>query len=386
MMTRLRLLALLARPAVIVLLIMYAAVGLAQAGHPQNPVAAATAVAVIAGFLLFSVACNDLADEKIDQVNLPGKRPLASGLLNRREFTVIGAVAGAEALAASALISWPAILVTAAGLAVSAGYSIRPVRLADRGAVASLVLPACYVAVPYLLGVLAARGRAGDPATLALLAGLYLGFIGRILLKDFRDVRGDVMFGKRTFLVRHGRIATCAISACCWLTGTAVILAAIRDLTVPLTLAEATCAGVVLVLLRALARTANAHREEALVAATAIVGRGMLALLLAHLSMISAHSGYWGMLSYDAVIAALTAFTIGPAITMARNGPVTPSTIPAWRSSAVTAESVIRAGEAVEGLAGAAFGDFRAAGAHPRGGQLRPGPDEPLFQVADLRL
>ena len=386
MITRLRLLALLARPAVIVLLIMYAAVGLAQAGHPQDPVAAATAVAVIAGFLLFSVACNDLADEKIDRVNLPGKRPLAAGLLNRREFTVIGAVAGAEALAASALISWPATLVTAAGLAVSAGYSIRPVRLADRGAVASLVLPACYVAVPYLLGVLAAGGRAGDPATLALLAGLYLGFIGRILLKDFRDVRGDVMFGKRTFLVRHGRVATCAISACCWLTGTAVILAATRDLTVPLTVAEASCAGVVLVLLRALARTANARREEALVAATAIIGRGMLALLLAHLSMISAHSGYWGTLRYDAVIAALTAFTIGPAITMARNGPVSRCIIPAWPRSAVKAESVIWAGEAVEGLAGAAFGDFGAPSAHPRGGQVRPGPDEPLFQVADFRL
>ena len=253
MITRLRLLALLARPAVIVLLFMYAAVGLAQAGHPQDPVAAAKAIAVIAGFLLFSVACNDLADEKIDRVNLPGKRPLAAGLLSRREFTVIGAVAGAEALAASALISWPATLVTAAGLAVSAGYSIRPVRLADRGAVASLVLPACYVAVPYLLGVLAARGRAG-PATLALLAGLYLGFIGRILLKDFRDVRGDVMFGKRTFLVRHGRVATCAISACCWAAGTAVILAATRGLTVPLAVAEAACAAVVLVLLYALGR------------------------------------------------------------------------------------------------------------------------------------
>ena len=46
------------------------------------------------------------------------------------------------------------------------------------------------------------------------------------------------------------------------------------------------------------------------------------------------------------------------------------------------AESVVWAGEAVEGLAGAAFGDFRAAGAHPRGGQVRPGPGEPLFQVA----
>src|SRR5215469_12689100 len=240
MITRLRLLALLARPAVIVLLIMYAAVGLAQAGHPQDPVAAATAVAVIAGFLLFSVACNDLADEKIDRVNLPGERPLAAGLLNRREFTVIGAVAGAEALAASALISWPATLVTAVGLAVSAAYSVRPVRLANRGAVASLILPACYVAVPYLLGVLApaARIRLTD---LVLLAGLYLGFVGRILLKDFRDVRGDALFGKRTFLVRHGRRPTCAVSSVAFVAGSITMVVAVHRPTVALAVVYAGC-------------------------------------------------------------------------------------------------------------------------------------------------
>jgi 4-hydroxybenzoate polyprenyltransferase len=335
MLIRLRLLALLARPAVIVLLVMYAALGLAQAGRPEDLTAVAPAVAVIAGFLLFSVACNDLADEEIDRVNLPGKRPLAAGLLNRREFALIGGLAGVEALAVSGLLGWRALLVTAAGLAVSAGYSLRPVRLADRGAVASLILPACYVAVPYLLGVLAGSPAAAfRPGTLALLAGLYLGFIGRILLKDFRDVRGDVMFGKRTFLVRHGRGPTCAVSACCWLAGTGVILAATRQLTVPLTVAETVCVAVVLILLRALARTANARREEALVAATAIVGRGMLMLLLGHLSMISAQ---WGPLRYDAAIAALTVLAIGPAFTMARSGPRTRATVPAWLRSATSA-------------------------------------------------
>jgi len=35
---------------------------------------------------------------------------------------------------------------------------LRPVRLADRGALAALVLPAGYVAVPYLVGIFAVRG------------------------------------------------------------------------------------------------------------------------------------------------------------------------------------------------------------------------------------
>ena len=87
--------------------------------------------------------------------------------------------------------------------------------------VAPLALPACYVAVPYLVGVLSARGhvRVSD---LPLLAALYVGFIGRIILKDFRVVRGDALFGKRTFLVRRGRVSTCRVSAALWSAGTAL--------------------------------------------------------------------------------------------------------------------------------------------------------------------
>ena len=148
MIVRLRMVVLLVRPAVIGLLAMFTATGLAQAGGGQDTWLLARALVAVIGFLLFSVVCNDLADEAIDRVNLPGQRPLALGAVTRREFKVIGVTGAAVALAASATLHWPALLVTAAGLCVSAGYSLRPVRLADRGAVASLVLPACYVAVP----------------------------------------------------------------------------------------------------------------------------------------------------------------------------------------------------------------------------------------------
>ena len=87
-MTRLRLIILLARPAVIVLLAMFTATGLAEAGHGQSKVLLARALVVVCAFLLFSVACNDLADEAIDRVNLPGQRPLAVGALGRAEFAV----------------------------------------------------------------------------------------------------------------------------------------------------------------------------------------------------------------------------------------------------------------------------------------------------------
>jgi 4-hydroxybenzoate polyprenyltransferase len=324
MIRRVRLTIVLVRPPVLVLLAMFAAVGLAQSNQQGTQgglllLPLFTVLVVVAAFLLFSVAVNDLADEAIDRVNLPGhaNRPLVTGAANRREMVISAVVASGLALVVSALLPWPSVLVAVGGLALSAAYSVRPVRLADRGAVASLILPACYVTVPYLLGVLAPAGRV-RLADLVLLAGLYLGFVGRILLKDFRDVRGDALFGKRTFLVRHGRRATCVFSAACWLGGTVLLLAAVRHPTVALVGGQVLALAIALALLRVLAGTTNPHREEAVIAAIAIVGRGMIVMLLAHLAMTNAH---WPIGWYSAALAGVALLTVGQALTMARYGP-----------------------------------------------------------------
>jgi 4-hydroxybenzoate polyprenyltransferase len=323
-MRHLRLIVLLARPAVILLLILFTATGLAQAGQGADTPLMLRALLPVMAFLLFSVAWNDLADEAIDRVNLPGRRPLALGVLTRTQFAAIGLAAGAVALAAAAPLGWPVLAVTAAGLALSAAYSLRPVRLADRGVVASLMLPACYVAVPYLTGLLAGGHRPAG-GSLLLLAGLYLGFIGRIVLKDFRDVRGDALFGKRTFLIRHGRAWTCAFSAGCLTAGTGIILAAAHRPTALLIASEAGCLAGTLVALRALARDRGARRDESLITAVAILGRGMVLLLLAHLAMLSQR---WDVLHYDAVMALLAVLAAGPALSAARHGPVSRLTVP----------------------------------------------------------
>jgi len=324
MIRRIRLLVVMARPAVLLMLCVFANTGFAQAGGAHRLPLALTLAAVV-GFLLFSVAVNDLADEAIDRVNLPAdrSRPLVAGTGYRREMATIAVASGAVALAASVSLGWPVVGVLAAGLALSAGYSVRPVRLADRGAVASMLLPACYVAVPYLVGLLAARPSV-HRADLVLLAGLYLGFIGRILLKDFRDVRGDALFGKRTFLVRHGRRPTCALSGGCWVAGSVVLLAGLRPAAPALVAGYAAAAAVALWLLRELAGDPGPRREERLVSAIAIVGRGQLLALLAQLSMRQAG---WPALAAAAVIAALAAIVAGQARAMLHYGPVTPRVV-----------------------------------------------------------
>jgi 4-hydroxybenzoate polyprenyltransferase len=317
-----------ARPPVLGLLAVYAATGFAAAGgNPHSLVALLPALAVVAGFLVFSVSVNDLADVEIDRINLVGhrNRPLVLGLAREREL-VATAIAGALLqLGAAFAIGWAALVVTLFALLISAAYSIPPVRLAGRGAAASLVLPACYVALPYLTGVALTSHRV-DAAGLVLLVGLYVGFVGRILLKDFRDLRGDALFGKRTFLVRHGRRATCRFAAVGWTAGSALTLTAralAGNAAVSLDLCYAAALIGVLAMLRALAVDRGPRRDELLISAIAIVGRGQLLALLVALSMVGEPVAFLCV-----ALAAVALVTAGQVHEMMRRGPLMRSTVP----------------------------------------------------------
>lgn len=329
-MTRIRIAVLLARPPVVLLLALFAAVGQVQAAGAQRPQQLAQALIVVMAYLVFSVAVNDIADVAVDRVNLPGdrRRPLAAGLCAPRDMAVVAGAAAVVAVAGAALLlHGPAVPIVLAGLAVSAAYSLPPWRLAKRGAIASLVLPAAYVVVPYCAGALSV-GATLSRADGLLLGGLYVGFIGRILLKDFRDVRGDSLFGKRTFLVRHGRRATCAMSATFWMVGSVVVAAvgAHRESV----LGFLVLGGAALVLLRMLAIDGGPRRDERLVSAVAIVGRGTIVTLLAHLTVTGAH---WAPLPRIGTVAGLVAVVLGLAHRMAMRGPGTRLRVPSrWRN------------------------------------------------------
>ena len=333
MIWRLRLMLTVARPAVLVLLAVFTAIGLAQAGRGGDPVLLGRALVVVVGFLMFSVACNDLADVDIDRVNLPGdrRRPLVAGTAGRRDLVVLAVTGAVLALVTAVTLHPAAVAVTLPGLVLSAAYSLRPLRLSGRGVVASLALPACYVAVPYLVGVIAGRGTV-RPGDLSLLAGLYVAFIGRILLKDFRDVHGDALFGKRTFLVRYGRRWTCGLSACCWAAGTVTLLAAAPHPTPALYAGYAVCLAIALGLLRALASNPPVRHEEAIISATAIVGRGMMLALLVHLTMMAAWGPLW--IIHGILLGLLFTLTVGQATLMLVRGPWTRLAIPpSWTAT-----------------------------------------------------
>lgn len=282
-----RLVVMMIRPPVAVLLLLFAALGMAPAGRADgfHPLFT-TVLVIVGGWFIHATVLNDLADEAIDRVNLTAARgrPLVTGQATRSDLLVLGNGAAVVALVVAWAVNWRVGVVVAAGLALNAAYSLRPVRLSHRGAVASLMLPLGYVALPYLVGALSVQPRLGR-TDVVLLVGLYVTFIGRILLKDFRDVSGDGLFGKRTFLLRHGREATCLASAICWVIGTTTLFALVpaRSLLVAVFVVYLGCA---LDGLRRLATTTGHIAEQVTIGAIAQVGRGMAITLLAHFSML----------------------------------------------------------------------------------------------------
>jgi 4-hydroxybenzoate polyprenyltransferase len=331
MIKRIRILVALARPSVVVLLVLFAMTGLATTGHSEDKVLAAKVLVVVIGFLLASVVVNDLADEAIDRVNLPGdtSRLLVAGASTRREFRAIAVGSCALSLTTSALLGPRVLAAVLAGFVLSLSYSLRPIRLSDRGAVASLLLPAGYVAVPFLVGVLSVRSHL-DRSDWILLGGLYVGFIGRILLKDFRDVRGDTLFGKRTFLVRHGRRWTCAISGVCWVIGAAA-LAGVHGVTTALVVSYAAHITIALTLLWHLSKEHGGRRDVSLISAIAITGRSMIVTVIAHLTLLAAgYSSAVGAL----MIGMLLVTTLGQVTAMVRRGPRSNLTVPTEWSAA----------------------------------------------------
>ena len=283
---RVRLFVVLARPPLVLLMALSGALGAASAGSALDLVPVLRALLVVIPFLVYAVSLNDLADAAIDRINLPGdrSRPVASGTAREREVLVITLVSAALALLAATSVGAFSLGVTALGLILAAFYSLPPLALSRRGIVAPLVLPLGMLAVPFVVGVEAARGGVGSEQ-LVLLGAVYVGFVGRLLLKDFRDVRGDSLLGKRTYLVRHGRAATCAVSASLWVAGSVALLV-VPEPSVALVVCWAAVLATSLVLLAALSRPSTPRRDERIVSGLAQCGRALVLLLLLHLAVV----------------------------------------------------------------------------------------------------
>jgi 1,4-dihydroxy-2-naphthoate polyprenyltransferase len=241
-----------------------------------------TAVALCASYVV-ATTVNDVADQDIDRINHPldAGRPLVTGDASERDLWRTNAVAAPVAFIAAALAGAPTLGLTVASLAIGYSYSLRPIRLAYRTWAAPAVLAVAYVLVPYGLGVLAAGGRI-DATDGLLAAALYMLFVARINLKDFRDREGDAAFGKPTLLLAHGKTATCAVSLVGVLLGCALLVFALGPHT-GLGVVVALFAAAILWMLRVLWHADDARSEQIAIGIGAKMGNGLLACALAWL-------------------------------------------------------------------------------------------------------
>ena len=182
-------------------------------------------IACLAAWYVFSTSVNDLADEEIDQINLKGyhERPLANKQTTRSKLWNLGAASALATILFALPLGATATYAAFGGLILSYIYSMPPLQISHHGFVATTLLPLGYIALPCVL-VLQANNAILDDSKIILFAALYISFMGRIILKDFRDVIGDRKFGKRTFIVRHGAKATCAVSGALFVVGSGIMM------------------------------------------------------------------------------------------------------------------------------------------------------------------
>ncbi len=178
------------------------------------------AVIALASSYVAATSINDIVDQDIDRVNHPLSkgRPLITGEATKRDLILVHLMAVLTALTIGILLGIQATIIIAITLFINYIYSAPPIRLSYRTHLAPLILALAYVAIPYSLGVVVA-GSNFYSADWLFLAGLISLFIGRIILKDFRDRKGDTLYGKPTFLLKYGKSATCLVSLIAVLSG-----------------------------------------------------------------------------------------------------------------------------------------------------------------------
>lgn len=283
MMARLRLLGLMVRPRAAITMWTFLVIGLARHAGPTISVDLVWATIALAASYAVATSVNDLADVEIDRTNglRDASRPLATGAASEADIRWTAATAGVVAVIAAVPLGAPGLALIGLCLAVDIAYSATPARLSRRWALAPIALTAAYVALPYALGVVVARGTWGSKDA-PLVAGLCILFFARIILKDVRDRLGDAAHGKPTMLLRLGKNATCVVSIVAAVIGITTVVVATQP-PAPIMLAVALDGAAIVWMLARLRRTTDPTAELVTIGTAARAGNTMLIAVIAWL-------------------------------------------------------------------------------------------------------
>ncbi len=148
---------------------------------------------------------NDIEDFEIDKAN---KR---QSVLQDHHLSISGAKFFVQALVLMAVVfallsSHRRIHLTVIlGLLLVAWlYNLNPIRASKKPIASILIMGLCYGALPFIYGYLVASGKPLSATFLLLAILFFLARISTAIMKDYKDVKGDKLFNKKTFYLRYG--------------------------------------------------------------------------------------------------------------------------------------------------------------------------------------
>lgn len=166
-------------------------------GHHQGPTLLGAAAGLFAALIAGGInSLNDAHDVAADLVNRPG-RPIPAGIVSKGGALVQGWILVGVGTTFALSLGLAPFLVAGGCAALGIAYNLllRQVPLAGNVAVSAVS------ASPFIFGGVAA----GNPApVLTPFAFAFLFHLGRELVKDAEDRRGDAAAGQRSFAVTHG--------------------------------------------------------------------------------------------------------------------------------------------------------------------------------------
>jgi hypothetical protein len=134
---------------------------------------------------------------------------------------------------------------------------------------------------------LAASGDAPDIFDARVAGALTVLFVARMLLKDFRDRAGDAAFGKRTFLLARGKLATLLTTLACLLLGDAMLVSVMPSTPLLVVVIQTYFIGVA-VQLWSLWQASDFAGEQAAIALGARMGNAAILTLLGSAILVAA--------------------------------------------------------------------------------------------------
>jgi len=147
---------------------------------------------------------NDIFDILVDSINMP-YRPLQQKTVSKKEAWLFSLIMHAVALGLSFMLDFKLFLLVIAFFVLSIFYSIPPVMFSRRSIWGQVELVVCTISLPIYSGIVLASNSFLPPVTvIPALSTLSLFFIFLLILKDFKDILGDEIKSKGTFVSRKG--------------------------------------------------------------------------------------------------------------------------------------------------------------------------------------